>query len=515
MKRAGPIRSGVRGSSDLSAYLLEVGRPSAPAVVDMTGTTSYADLHRLARRVAGALRDSGVPRRSRIGIIAPNSVWWIAAYLAALSYGVAVPVSERLSPAEASAQLAGADCSAVVTTRTGLRPYLDAIPTGVPVVLADELDCGDEYWPAETNVSPSGEAALMFTSGSTAAPRAVRVSAANIVANTEAINSYLRLRPEDRVLALLPFHYCFGTSLVHTHLRAGASISPAPSFAFPQMAVEQLSRDGCTVFAGVPSTFETLAHRTNFLARAWPRLRLLQQAGGRMRPGLIREFVEHLPDAEFHVMYGQTEATARLTHLPPELVTAKPGSIGRPVQSVSVRVADARGGAVPDGAIGELVARGESICAGYLGDSSESASKFRGGELWTGDLGYRDADGDFFIVGRNSDFVKSWGVRVSCPQVESAALEVREVRQAALVGVPDRDAGELMVLFVCLAGESDRDAAGVRRELSTRLSRQAVPHRVVILSDLPLNASGKIDKDALRRYQGVSSGRRNEVWDTQ
>lgn len=511
MKRAGQIKSGVQGSSDLSAYLLEVGRPSAPAVVDVTGTTSYAELRRLAGRIAGALRDLGVPQWSRIGIIAPNSVWWIAAYLAALSYGVAVPVSERLSPAEASAQLTGADCSAVVTTRSALHHYRDAIPACSPVVLADELDGEDDYWPAETNDSPDCEAALMFTSGSTAAPRAVRVSAANIVANTEAINSYLRLRPEDQVLALLPFHYCFGASLVHTHLRAGASISPAASFAFPQTAVEQLSRDECTVFAGVPSTFETLAHRTNFLARPWPRLRLLQQAGGRMRPGLIREFLEHLPDAEFHVMYGQTEATARLTHLPPGLVGVKPGSIGRPVQGVSVRVADARGDAVPDGAIGELVARGESICAGYWGDPSESASKFRGGELWTGDLGYRDADGDFFLVGRNSDFVKSWGVRVSCPQVESAALEVRDVRQAALVGAPDRDAGELMVLFVCLARESDRDAAGIRRELSTRLSRQAVPHRVVILDDLPLNASGKTDKDALHRHLGVAAGGRNEV----
>ena len=183
----------------------------------------------------------------------------------------------------------------------------------------------------------------MFTSGTTASPKAVRLTHGNIQANTDSIIESLGLRGDDRILVILPFFYCYGASLLHTALRLGGRLVLCNSFVFPETALDLLEREECTVFAGVPSSFQLLLRASTFAQRALPSLRLIQQAGGKLSPVLIEELLTATPAAQLFVMYGQTEATARLSIIAPDKLAEKPGSIGKGIPGVTLRVLDEAG----------------------------------------------------------------------------------------------------------------------------------------------------------------------------
>jgi len=298
-------------------------------------------------------------------------------------------------------------------------------------------------------------------------------------------------------LVVLPFFYCYGASLLHTHLRVGARLVLCNSFVFPEAALDILEREQCTIFAGVPSSFQLLLRAGSFAERALPSLRLVQQAGGRLSPALMDELLVAQPGARLFVMYGQTEATARLSYLPPELVATKRGSIGKGIPGVELRVLGEDGKPVPPGVAGEIYARGPNISPGYLDDPQASAAKFTSEGLRTGDLAVLDEDGFIFIVGRREDFIKSWGHRVSAGQVEEAALAMDGLLGAAAVGVPDDRAGEAITLVVEKRTDARIAPVEVIAHCGRRLPAHMVPRSVRIVDALPLTANGKVDKAAL------------------
>src|SRR4029077_6932928 len=162
----------------------------------------------------------------------------------------------------------------------------------------------------------------------------VMVSHRNIIANTESIIDYLQLQSADRVMTVLPFHYCYGRSLLHTPLRVGGSLVLDHRFMFPDKVLQRMVETECTGFAGVPSHFQILLRNSSLRTRTFPKLRFVQQAGGNLPPVFLQELREILPNAKIFVMYGQTEATARLSYLPPGFLEAKAGSIGRGMKGV-------------------------------------------------------------------------------------------------------------------------------------------------------------------------------------
>jgi len=331
----------------------------------------------------------------------------------------------------------------------------------------------------------------------------VRVSHANILANTASITRYLDLRRNDRMLVVLPFSYCFGASLLHTHLSVGASVRLCDTQAFPETIVEGIAGDGCTGLAGVPSSYQMLLRASTFESRPLPTLRLIQQAGGRLPQAQIQRIVAAQPQARMFVMYGQTEATARLAYLPPDYVAAKPGSVGRAIPGVRLRVTDESGNDLPNGAVGEIRARGDNITQGYWDDRSGTADKFVNGELRTGDLGRFDRDGFLYVVDRQADFIKSWGYRISSHEVEDAVLELPDVATAAAVGRPDPDAGEAVVLFVTLRPTSTLTTDDLSQHARRRLAKHLLPQEIRIIDQLPLNENGKVIKTELRKLAAV------------
>lgn len=496
-----------RSAPNAGQHLLRSGRDEDVAVIDRAGEHSYAELRAATSALVGRINGWGLPPRSRVGLLSRNSFFWVAGYLAILRAGhIAVPFATVLTADDVQRKASFVDCDAFVVD-TGLRRAFQSVVDGATHVVDESAllaaDSGGDA--AAAPVDPDDDAVLMFTSGTTSAPRAVRVSHRNIAANTASIVDYLGLTSADRVLVVLPLSYCYGASLLHTHLSAGGSVAICDTFAFPETVIEQIRRDRCTGIAGVPSTYQLLLRASSFATTPLPTLRLLQQAGGRLPPSQIDRVTAAQPQARLFVMYGATEATARLSYLPPDIAAERRGSIGRGIPGVTLTVVDPDGRPVPPGTVGEIFARGDNITKGYWKDPEGTAAKFVDGGLRTGDLARADDDGFLYIVDRQSDFIKSWGIRVSSHEIEDAVVALDGVTAAAAVGRPDEDAGESIVLFYASAPDTGITPEQVLSHCRTHLAKHLVPHEVRLLPELPLNQNGKILKSELKTLATTTS----------
>lgn len=496
-------------------FLLD-GKPSdSIALQFLDRAYTYDELLDAACRIATYVLQAGGRRGDRVVLISDNSFFWVAAYLGALRAGlVCVPLPVAVAPNDLAYILQNTEAK-VAFVQAGLTRKIGCHFAGVHIItdreavplsgLASQKAFGDvlsDTPPSLDGVVSAGAddlAALMFTSGSTGTPRGVMVSHANIMANTDSIVQYLRLTERDRIMTVLPFHYCFGTSLLHTHLRAGGSLVIDPRFMYPEKVLERMLETECTGFAGVPSHFQILLRNSTLRKRSFPYLRYVQQAGGHLAPDFIRELRLALPNTEIFIMYGQTEATARLSYLPPEFLDTKLGSIGKGIPGVKLRVVNDAGEDVRPGDVGEIVAEGENVARGYWRSSGESAVSYRDGKLHTGDLATVDEDGFIYVVDRAKDFLKCGGKRISCRQLEDQLLAFGELLEAAVIGVPDDVLGEAVKAFVVprngnSAGLEDR----LRVFCKEHILPQLLPKEIVVLHTLPKNSAGKVLKQNLK-----------------
>jgi long-chain acyl-CoA synthetase len=499
---------------NVAQYLLAGKPPEQTALTLLHASHSYRTLSEQAGLVASHLLRLGVHKGDRVLLIADNSLFWVACYLGILQAGmVSVPIAAAVQARDldyllevTEAQVICAQASVLnahggrlahrhVLTDRDVPPIPEAASQRSLPSLATDTTVSTEYAP----MGATDLAALVFTSGSTGTPRGVMVSHANIVANTESIISYLSLTGRDRIMAVLPFHYCYGASLLHTHLAVGGTIVLETRFMYPETVLQRLIETQCTGFAGVPSHFQILLRNSSLRTKRFPDLRYVQQAGGYLAPNFILELKAALPDTKLFIMYGQTEATARLSFLPPEHLEAKLGSIGKGMPGVTLRVVNASGGEVQPGEVGEIVAEGANITMGYWQAPGETEEIFRNGALYTGDLARVDGDGFIFIVDRAKDFLKCRGEKVSCRQIEEVLLEFDGLVEAAVIGMPDEVLGEAVKAFVV---PRTRDAGRIAESLAafckTRLPPHHLPKEIVVLPSLPKSSAGKVMKSALR-----------------
>jgi long-chain acyl-CoA synthetase len=472
---------------------------------------TYGDLESASTCIANYLTWTGVRRGDRILLVADNSFFWVAAYLGILRAGlVCVPVpttilmddlayiihSTRACFAFVQARFAIANGSQLRQMHLVTDRDVPALTNAISFAQMSESNHYNGHLLA---VAADDLAALMFTSGSTGKPRGVMVSHRNIIANTESIVQYLHLTDSERIMTVLPFHYCFGTSLLHTHLRVGATLVIDMRFMYPERVLERMLETECTGFAGVPSHFQILLRKTSFRKKQFPHLRYIQQAGGHLAPSFVRELREALPQTQIFVMYGQTEATARLSYVPPEDLDRKLGSIGKAIPGVRLQVLNDLGNEVAPGQIGEIVAEGMNVTQGYWCEPEETAKCFRNGKLYTGDLATVDQEGFIYVVDRAKDFLKCGGKRVGCRQLEETILEFDELLEAAVIGMKDELLGEAVQAFVVPRNSySDGLEQRVLAFCKERLDHQLIPKQIVVMNSLPKNSSGKILKQRLR-----------------
>lgn len=449
----------MRPVSPAPAVDLLRGDPSSIALCTETETVTYGELadqvHDTADRLGTTRRLVMIEARSTIGSL--------VSYLGAVTAGHPV----LLVP--------GGDDEPAQRTRAALLERFD------PDVIGRDGELQVRHEGSVHALHPD-LALLMSTSGSTGSPKLVRLSADAVVANAESIADYLGLTADDRAITSLPLHYCYGLSVVHSHLLVGGSLTLTDRSISDDAFWAQAEAAGVTGIAGVPYSFELL-DAVGGIRRLPASIRYVTQAGGR----LPRERVQDLARAgrrqgfEFFTMYGQTEATARMSYLPAADAERAAGSIGRAIPGGSFRID------LADGAdAGELVYTGPNVMMGYAETPADLALGRTVDELRTGDLARWRDDGYVEIVGRLNRFVKIFGLRIDLDAVQ------RELESA---GVPARTAADEEELLVFVRGE--RDAVRAGQIVARRIGIPA--NRIVVhpIEEFPVTSSGKPDSAAL------------------
>jgi len=493
--------------------------PDHPVFLRRGSATSYGELDRASSALAGALREQGVERGDRVALVLDNVVEYLISYYGVLKAGAAVAplcpdtrsasLVYALAHCQASAAILESKNSKLLEGQQEALPFLRLVITvGKPAILnprsftvielAELLRSGAPA--ADESSRPEELASIIYTSGTTAKPKGVMLSHANLCANTRSIVEYLELCSADVIGMVLPFFYSYGNSVLHTHVATGGTIAVLGSMAFPAAVLSGIAEHRCTGFSGVPSTYARLLQSTVLEQHDLSSLRYLTQAGGPMTPALTEKIRGALPRVKIYVMYGQTEAAARLSYLPPEQLDRKLGSIGIGIPGVTLTVMDPAGNEVPRGTVGEIVARGENIMMGYWNNPEETARVLRPEGLRTGDLARMDEDGFLFVVGRESDMIKSGAHRIGPKEIEDVVEQMPEVAQCAVVGVPDELLGEAIVAFVVPVDGATLSPTQVFRTCHEHLPRFKMPGEVRIVTSLPRTDTGKLRRNELKDW---------------
>jgi acyl-CoA synthetase (AMP-forming)/AMP-acid ligase II len=509
VERDGRVVISVTGSLPGMLKSIACERPDAPALSGRQTRWSYGDLGRAMDATAAFLQRRGSVPGDRVALLFRNSPQYVSAYYGALLSGcVVVPLNPHESKSVLAHQLAHCGARFLIgdpghvewggLSAVSRRPGIDSID----VAADDEADAlprylrrmGGEAVADEIPLCPDSLATVIYTSGTTGRPKGVMLSHRNLVANTASIISYLGLKSQDRGIAVLPFQFSYGNSVLHTHLAVGAELLIEYSFAFPHAVLRRMAEAKVTGFSGVPSTFSILLARCCLDEFDLTALRYITQAGGPMRRATIRQLRAKLPGTRLFVMYGQTEATARLSYLPPEMVDEKPGSVGIAIPDVELAVLRPDGSRAGPNETGEIVARGPNVMQGYLDDVASSRETLRGGWLHTGDMGYLDEDGLLFVTGRATEMIKVGAFRVSPQEVEEVIATMPGVAEVGVTAVPDEILGQAIKAVIVMRPGERLDVRRVRAQCRRNLAMYKVPKLVEFAAALPYTATGKLQR---------------------
>ncbi|OCA99344.1 class I adenylate-forming enzyme family protein [Clostridium beijerinckii] len=470
------------------------------AIIDKKNI-SYSDLYCKVLMISHNIKKINIVKEDKILLISENSPFFIESYFGIIKSGcTCIPLNPTLSKNDIEYIINSCNPKVIFIEKRFLDNMRSLINKDIKIVTEETLnnllldkECTSNNREEKEIDSKNSVAVILFTSGSTARPKGVMLTHHNLCHNTNSIIEYLSLNREDRIEVVLPFYYCFGTSLLHTHLRVGGSLVINNKFMFPETVLDDIEKYECTGFAGVPSNYQILLRKSSIKDRNLKSLRYVAQAGGRLPDSFIKELKQALLGVDVFIMYGQTEATARLSYLPPNMLDEKMGSIGKGIPGTLLKVIDKEGNEVKVDEIGEVVALGENIMKGYFNDEEETRKVIRNGYLYTGDLATVDEDGYIYIVAREKQIIKSGGNRISPKEIENIIIQIPSVIEAAVIGIQDDILGEAVKAFVVLNDEVLKvDEKYIIDYCKDKLPSYKVPKYVVFLEGLPKNSSGKI-----------------------
>ena len=501
--------------------------PDRVCVDDGSRAWTWAQAHEQAHRFASVLTSLGVRDGDRIALLAKNRVEWAALYAGAFGVGaVPVPLNYRQAPAEWLHPLA--DSGAVLIVSQELyRPGLDSLRRRLPGLREWlSLDAAAEGWTElaplleSASVSPSGHHIdpghtlyQMYTSGTTGRPKGALLSHASADANLTQIRTALNLPQEHSNLLAAPMFHAGGAMNMFTAWVSGMTSHMIVDFD-PDGCARRMDDERVTMASLVPAMIQAmLTHSTVVRERRFEALRLIQYGASAINDETLRRAMDVF-GCDFHQVYGQTESTAVLTSLPPdvhrEALAGRPEllhSAGRPLPGTRLRVVDADGGDLPSGEVGEILARGPQLMSGYWNLPEETEATLRGGWLHTGDAGYLDGSGLLYICDRVKDMIVSGGENVFPKEIEDVLHQHPSVAEAAVIGIPDARWGETVhAVVVVRPGESltEQEAMAWCREL---LGGYKCPRSMEVVAEFPRNAAGKILKRVLREPYWAGHGR--------
>ncbi len=517
------IKTATEEQSSLIHHFLEGSAklyPDKTALIHEDIRASYLQINNTANSLAYGLSENGIKNGDRVVLIFENCLEYVISYYGILKAGaVVVPLSSDLKPDGLRPLLEELEPKAIISTTrferllraTDISDFkLNALIIKKPKIKWEAAPCSIIDWDDfvssgndtsnfshEVAIKPSDLASIIYTSGSTGTPKGVMLSHGNIVANTASICEYLELEEKDIQMVVLPFFYVMGKSLLNTHFSVGGTIVINNKFAFPATVINQMIEENVTGFSGVPSTYAYLLHRSPLkkLRDKLASLRYCSQAGGHMAKQVKIELRQTLPkQTKIFVMYGATEASARLTYLESDRYEEKIDSIGRPIPGVKMKILDEKGAEVSNGQTGELVGAGPNIMQGYWKDKENTEKVLDQNGYHTGDLGFQDEEGFIYVTGRRDNLLKVGGHRINSQEVEDALISTDQILETIVVGVPDTLLGNKIIALVVPMNE-DCDENLIMSLCSEKLPKYKLPSEIIKVRALPKSASGKVDRE--------------------
>ena len=500
--------------------------PQKIALICEGKRVSYQELDRLADHVAQALKKMGVKRGDRVAVFLPNSVETVAAIFGILKASatfVAInPTTKRdkflyiLNNCRAAALIAddAADLAALASGDTPLVPsLLGCLRCGkTPMQLAasgPSFRCID-FFATCTQGEPAGRpprenidldlACLIYTSGTTGEPKGVMSDHSNVVFAASSIIEYLGNVENDVVINVLPLSFDYGLYQLLMTFKFGGTLVLERSFTYPAAILKRIEQERVTGFPGVPTVYAMLL-AMDLSAFDLSSLRYITNTAAALPISHIEGLRAKFPHVTIFSMYGLTE-TKRTLYLPPAELGRRPGSVGVPIPGTEAWLEDEQGNRLPLGETGELVVRGRHVMRGYWEAPALTAKRYRvdssNGDrvCLTGDLFRTDSDGFFYFVGRKDDIIKSRGEKVAPKEVESAIYQLPNVREVAVIGVPDPVLGQSIKAFV-VTNDATLTEKQVLAHCRAHLEDFMVPKNIEFCAELPKTATGKIKKTGL------------------
>jgi acyl-CoA ligase (AMP-forming) (exosortase A-associated) len=509
--------------------------PDSPAIIHKKEIWSYSQLHKLVTKQAYAFLALNLKPKQRVAVYLPKQIETVTSFFAITQAGgVFVPVNPTLKALQVIHILQDCDVQILVTAKSRLRGligYISNCPELHTVVLVEDTDTPEfdletlrvinwqdfNSLALQNNDIPgmidTDMAAILYTSGSTGKPKGVVLSHQNFLAGAKSVSEYLNLTRQDRLLAVLPFSFDYGLNQLTSALLKGACCVLL-DYLLPQDVITTLVKQKITGLAAVPPLWIQLGQLE------WPEsinqyLRYMTNSGGKMPHSVLEKIRQKVPNGDFFLMYGLTEAF-RSTYLHPEQLDKRPNSIGKAIPNAEVTVVREDGSLCAPNEPGELVHRGSLVTMGYWNDPVKTAERFKPAPMqlkglpipeiavWSGDTVTMDEEGYLYFVGRKDNMIKTSGYRVSHTEIEEIVYASGLIKEAAAIGIDHKTLGQAILLVISVATEQNFDIQNLVKLCKIKLPNYMVPAKIEILPSLPKNPNGKIDRTLLaQQYAGT------------
>mgnify|MGYP000343419014 CR=1 FL=1 len=493
---------------------------------------NYQELNESINNIAISYRALAIKRYQRIGIYLPKTIENVLAIFACSKAGaVFVPINPVLKAPQV--QHIANDCSvSIIITNKGrfktLLPLLASLNDLTTVVLTDSDATDVETvgrvaimsWSNFVNLTGNTEsskpltgndmAAILYTSGSTGKPKGVVLSHSNIVLGAKSVAQYLQNTASDKILAVLPLSFDYGLSQLTTSFLVAAECVLL-DYLLANDVIKAISKHKITGLAAVPPLWSQLC-KLNWSENAGNTIRYFTNSGGALSTSNLTQLRALMPNAAPYLMYGLTEAF-RSTYLSPDEIDNRIGSMGKAIPNAEVLVVRKDGSECDIDEAGELVHKGPLVSLGYWNAADKTAERFKSAPeqpkgitnpelaVFSGDFVKKDQDGFLYFVGRADEMMKTSGYRISPMEIEEILYQHEQVTEAAAIGVPDAELGQAILAIVCSNSQNDLSLVekSILKHCQKQLANYMVPKKIIVLTELPHNANGKIDRNKLKQ----------------
>ncbi|HLP43427.1 MAG TPA: AMP-binding protein [Fibrobacteria bacterium] len=509
--------------------------PDKPALICGERRATYAEVNGGANALAHAFRALGLGRTERVCMYYDNSVETVQGIFAAMkASGVFLVVNPGVKGDKLAYILNDCNARILVTGKRNLKAVEADVAAAADLrhVVVVDAEAGDDVTslfpvlkaagkgvhdmaallkgrPTTLPVNPNIDldmASLIYTSGSTGNPKGVTLTHLNMVTAATSITTYLRNEPDDIILAVLPLAFDYGLYQVLMAFRFGGTVVLEKMFLYPGKYLELIKKERVTGLPIVPTILGILLNLKDIETHDFSSVRYLTNTAQALPQHYIERMRRIIPKARIYSMYGLTECK-RVAYLPPELVDRKPTSVGIAIPNTEVWIEDDQGNRITTpGTPGELVVRGAHVMIGYWNKPEETARCIRIAHdgpypheriLKTGDLFKQDEDGHLYFISRKDDLIKTAGERVGPREVENVIHELPQVKECAVIGVPDDILGQAIKAFVAPVDGQTLSDVEVIKHCQKRLEKFMVPKHVEFRAELPKTNTGKISKKGL------------------